>query len=490
MRNIRQLLVALMITSLAACGGGGTLDNSGGGTGGGGTTPDSFTLNVVVVDSQDNELREVSQAQSGEVRATLLRNNQPMQNQLVSFSLNGNVGVLSPTEGTARTDENGIARVQLFAGEVPGAGAVTASFEGSGQSISSEPFVFDSSGDLSSSVSLSVRVLNQADEEARTLAHATPRKLEGQLLVDGEPAAFKIIRFNTEFAGVVNPSSGLAMTDENGIATVDLLAGTVQGAGQAFAEFTSSNNVVTRSSSFTYTSAGDAPVQGDTSGFILNLNILNSQTLETTSTVDAASPVIVRASVTTLQNAPVVNQVVTFDSTLGRFRPALGTALTDANGFAELILSAGAIEGAGTVTAQYESASSSIGFYTRGNEIDSNQVNADVSFRILTECAANFRTVRDPALCTESTSISAEKPGVLYVQVLRQGSTTPLNQVLVTAQTTLGNVSPSTGTAITDANGIALLDLLAGRDVGAGEITISAWRSSGVYQCHFRLECR
>lgn len=473
MRNIRQLLVALLVTTLAACGGGGTLDSGGGNGGGGGNTP-VYSLNVSVVDAQGEELREVSQGQPGEVRATLLRDNQPAPNQLVRFELDGDVGTLSPSEGTARTDANGVATVALTAGEIPGAGAVTASYTASTGAISSEPFVFDSLGDLSNSVSLSVKVLNEDGVEVRSLAHATPRKLEAMLTIDGQPAAFKIVRFVADFSGVINPASGLAMTNEQGIAVVDILAGNTAGAGQAYAEYTSSNNIVTRSASFSYTSAGDAPVQGDNSGYIVTMTLIDSVSLEATNRIDAANAAIVRARVTTLQNAPVVNQVVTFSSTLGRFRPNLGTALTDENGLAEILLTAGTIEGAGTATAQFQSTSTTLGFYTQGNEIDSNQINADVSFRILTECSDEFRTNRDPALCTESTSISAETPGVLYVRVVREGSTTPLNQVLVSAQTTLGNISPSTGTAITDSNGIALLDILAGRDVGAGEIVVSA----------------
>ncbi|MEI8642519.1 Ig-like domain-containing protein [Pseudoalteromonas sp. Hal099] len=54
-----------------------------------------------------------------------------------------------------------------------------------------------------------------------------------------------------------------------------------------------------------------------------------------------------------------------------------------------------------------------------------------------------------------------------------ENSTTPLTQTLVTASTTIGSITPSTGTAITDANGIALLDIVPGQDVGAGEITVS-----------------
>ncbi|MCJ8269553.1 MAG: Ig-like domain-containing protein, partial [Psychrosphaera sp.] len=46
------------------------------------------------------------------------------------------------------------------------------------------------------------------------------------------------------------------------------------------------------------------------------------------------------------------------------------------------------------------------------------------------------------------------------------------------ATSTIGQVSPDTGTAITDDNGIALLDLLAGSDVGAGEVVINVITST------------
>lgn len=468
-----QLICTSVIFSflLAACGGGGTLEQGGGG--GAGQTP-TYALAIEVYDSSGNPTREVSQSASVEVIATLRSNNVPQPNQIVSFELSGNVGVLSPAEGTARTNENGQARITLLAGQVPGAGAVTASFTNNNQTFSSPAFAFDSTGDLSSSVSLNLRVLNEANQELRNLSHQAPGVMEATLLIDGQPSPFQIVRFFAEFSGVINPASGLAMTDEHGVARVDLLAGTVESAGQAYAEFVSTNNISVRSNVFTYNSQGDAPALGESQGFLVSLDLLNSNSLESTNEVNALNPGLVRTRVTDLSNEPVRNKVVTFTSSLGRFRPSLGTALTDNNGFAEIVLSAGTIEGAGTITAQYESVVSAIGFYTQGDEIDSSQVQANVSFRILTNCQSGFRATRDPALCTESSGISADNPGVLFVRVLRDGSSVPLSQVLVSAQTTLGAISPSSSTAITDSNGVALLDLLAGRDVGAGEVTITS----------------
>ncbi|MFM9709887.1 hypothetical protein, partial [Streptomyces galilaeus] len=78
----------------------------------------------------------------------------------------------------------------------------------------------------------------------------------------------------------------------------------------------------------------------------------------------------------------------------------------------------------------------------------------------------DFKTLRDKNLCQETASISGDSTGILFIEVDKKDSTTPLAQTLVTATTTIGSISPSTGTAITDENGIALLDIIPGRDVG------------------------
>ncbi|MDP5036594.1 MAG: Ig-like domain-containing protein, partial [Alishewanella sp.] len=97
------------------------------GSGGTGTT-DTYTLALTLTDASGQEVRQVSTAAPGKLRATLKKNNQPLANQLVRFTLDGNVGQLSPTEGTARTNENGIAEIQLQAGETAGSSQVTASY--------------------------------------------------------------------------------------------------------------------------------------------------------------------------------------------------------------------------------------------------------------------------------------------------------------------------------------------------------------------------
>ena len=147
--------------------------------------------------------------------------------------------------------------------------------------------------------------------------------------------------------------------------------------------------------------------------------------------------------------------------------------MTDENGFASIVLTAGSIEGAGEITATFDTTETKLGFYTQGDEVDPNLVTADVTFGIYTCPDGWDRNARDISLCTETQNISSTQPGILYIQALKSGSTVPLGSTLVTATSTIGKVSPDTGTAITDSNGIALLDLLAGSDVGAGEVEVS-----------------
>lgn len=470
MRLVQHFMIGCVLLILAACGGGGTLENEN--NGGGIVTPNNYTLTLTLVDAANQEIRQISPSQSGTLRAVLRLNGQPYANQLVQFTLQGSIGVLQPSAGTARTNENGIAEITLQAGTVAGAGSAVANFTVNGTTISSPAYVYDALIE-NNTATLVVNIINRDGEPTRNITHNSPSIAVAKLMINEQPASFKIITFSLQGLGILNPSNGTAMTDQNGFARIDVLAGTESGASSLSAQYLISPAETLTSNEFVFTTAGDAPVQGDSGDFNVQLRLISALSLQEVSEISANSSGQIIAVVRDLNNAPVSNKVVSFSSTLGSLKPAIGTALTDTNGQAVINISAGTIEGAGTITAQYQGVTETLGFYTRGDEIDPNQFNAAVDFKILVDCAADFRSVRNPALCTETNSISAEKPGILFIQASRSGTTQPLEQYLVSASTTIGTISPNTGTAITDSNGIALLDILAGRDVGAGEITVN-----------------
>ncbi len=321
--------------------------------------------------------------------------------------------------------------------------------------------------------SMSMTMTDQTGQQIRNVSQAEPGTLQATLLKDNSPVAFEVVTFTTESTGSLNPSLGTALTNAEGIASITLLPGTEAGAGRAVATYITEDSEDV-SATYSFTSAGDAPQSGGDTAFTLNLQIISGVSQSPVTQVSAAEPVLVVATATSIEGVPVENRVVTFTSTLGAFRPNVGTALTDSDGVATILLTAGTIEGAGEVTAAFEAIEAKAGFYTQGDEVDPDQVVADVDFQILS-CPENWdRITRNPALCSATQNIDASSPGILYIDVKKAGSTIPLGSTLVSAETSIGRISPETGTAITNENGIALLDLLAGSDVGAGEVDITA----------------
>ena len=73
-----------------------------------------------------------------------------------------------------------------------------------------------------------------------------------------------------------------------------------------------------------------------------------------------------------------------------------------------------------------------------------------------------------------TTSISSSSPGILQATVTNSGS--PVTSAVVTFSTTLGNLTPST-TALTNASGIATINLEYGGQVGAGTATAAVTAS-------------
>ncbi|WP_350593726.1 MULTISPECIES: Ig domain-containing protein [unclassified Pseudoalteromonas] len=419
----------------------------------------------------------VTSLEALDLKATVLDDiGAPVTGKSVTFALDGNIGALNPESGSVLTDNSGVAQIELTSGNVAGASSVVVRYINQGQTYSSEPFDFEAV--IVEKAQLTVNLIASDGTETRMVDFEHPAVAQAKLLVDGQPSAYQLIQFDLSGFGKINPSNGTAMTDAEGIAKVDLLTGIEAGAGIISATYKLDENTAFDSNSFTYTSKGDAPPPGTSNDFTIDLSLLSSTRRTQISEISAADSGLVVATILDVNGMPAVGKVVTFSSTLGSLLPSSGTALTDAEGIAKLNLTSGTVEGAGIVTAQFEAVEAKLGFYTRGDAIDPNQSSADISFSILKNCPSDFKTIRNVSSCEETASISGDSAGILYIQVNKKDSTTALAQTLVTATTTIGSISPSTGTAITDENGIALLDIIPGRDVGAGEITVSVLNSS------------
>ncbi|MBH0002239.1 Ig-like domain-containing protein [Pseudoalteromonas sp. SWYJZ12] len=477
---MRLLSISLLSFFLTACGGGGSLEKDGSiGDGDSTTETSTYTLSLKgYLKASDTESNNVTANAPLELRASLVNEDgDALSGERITFALADTIGELNPTSGTALTGSDGVATIELIAGSNIGAGVVTATFTIDSVSYT-DTFAFESDGTQSTDPQLNITVINTSGDTSRNVEYSNPLTAQVELIINGEPAAFKLVEFELTGLGTINPTNGTALTNDKGIATISLLAGTEAGAGSVVATYTDNDNTVYSSDGYTFTTEGDAPIQGESLDFSIDLSLTSSTTLTEISTISAADSGVLKATILDGDGIKVKGAVVNFSSTLGNLIPSIGTALTGENGIASLNLTSGTVEGAGVITAKYEGVEQTLGFYTRGDAVNPEQSTADISFSILENCPTTFKTARDPSKCDEVTSISGDSSAIIYIKVTNKNSTTPLTQTLVTATTTIGSISPTTGTAITDANGIALLDIVPGQDVGAGEITVSVLESN------------
>jgi hypothetical protein len=104
--------------------------------------------------------RNVSKDNQGELRAVLSFDGIVLSNQLITFGSVSKVAELIPSIGIARTDDNGLAVIRLFAGIVPGVGVITATYEATDETVVSLPYVFESTGDQTAETIITAQVVD------------------------------------------------------------------------------------------------------------------------------------------------------------------------------------------------------------------------------------------------------------------------------------------------------------------------------------------
>ena len=193
------------------------------------------------------------------------------------------------------------------------------------------------------------------------------------------------------------------------------------------------------------TGGGESGDIGTTDDLVISLAISNR-------TITGEAPITIIAKLS--GSSAISNQLITFSSTLGVFSPALGTALTDLEGSAEIILTAGSVRGAGEITASLSTGQEAkIGFTTQGDDIN---VVGDVNILLtLVDSDGN-----------PTETITSSKSGKVIAQI--NGISSP---VIVTFNTTVGDIPIPT--AITNDIHQASVDILANGSLGAGTITAS-----------------
>ncbi len=310
---------------------------------------------------------------------------------------------------------------------------------------------------------------------ARTsIAFGNPAKVNATFkTARGNPIVGAVITFTTNAAfGVLDPASGTALTDASGVASVTLSSSTASGAGTVTASGQTTVAGATAPTTYTSSISYTAGTTG-TPTFVVTLTDPNNNAARTS--VSPQNPAKVNATFKTGSGAAVVGAVVTFTTTntIGTFIPANGTAVTDANGVASVLLYPSSTSGGATVTATSQT--------VIAGSASPTTVTNSVAFSA-TAAPAIVVTLTDPTSGAPRTSISSGSPARVTA-TLRQTTGAPAVGAVVTFTTdaTLGVFAPASGTALTDSNGIAsvLLNPVSLTASGAGIVTASGQVGSG-----------
>lgn len=369
-----SILLSLLLTACGGGGGGGDNILSGSGTGttgtGGAQTPEA-TLTLMILDANGNVTNQVSGNDPVTIRATLLDGSgAPVAGEIVTFT--SEVGQLSPSSGSRLTDANGVAEIQLGAGQVARAGSITANstvveaLVSSSATIESDGLattVDTGDGTINPPPIITLSVLDVDGNVTNQVMGNSPVTLQVLLTTStGDPIVGEVVSFSSP-VGQLTPVTGTDLTDANGLATVQL------GAGQTADSGTLTASAVINGVSI---SAG-ANVQSDglaTTGGINNLNIVLDLTL-TDSTPGVPSSIVTAidgASVNLIIfdrvmtatggviDSPIPNIEANITTSLGTISQANGpastvlTTVSDTDGAINFDLAAGDILGSGEIT--------------------------------------------------------------------------------------------------------------------------------------------
>ncbi|KPM84706.1 MULTISPECIES: hypothetical protein [Pseudoalteromonas] len=364
---------------------------------------------------------------------------------------------------------------------------------GGGGSLESDGGSLDGGDDSTAEASYEIAVqgfsLSSGEQDNQVTADS-PLTISATLTNNDEAVAGVVINFSLNGdIGLLDPVSGTDLTDSNGVASIKLTAGDTAGAGIVTATYALDGD--TYSDTFGFTSDGSESDDSSVSGSV-TLNLAITDTSGAPFTVDNPVSKDNKGTVTATlldEETPLAGQLISFSTNFtGKITPVLGTALTDSNGEASVTLSSGDAKGAGQVVATYTDESGNAvtkiaGFISNGDEAPDDAIQYSVTASLLTGCVPSWDDNRsnvklDPTSiasgCSITNSVSSAELADLFIEVTNQQSGDAVANALVEVTTDLGTVLPSSGRALTDSFGVALLKIQPGNTGGAGTITVSA----------------
>ncbi|MCK0536997.1 hypothetical protein [Alcanivorax quisquiliarum] len=360
----------------------------------------------------------------------------PVPGQLITLA--SDIGQLEVDR--VLTDGNGRASTRIAVGEndPSGAGTLTATFTLGGEQheVTLNFALVNTSVDRKPELTLTLSNI-QIDKDNPALVQATVTQ-------DGAPVAGVVVEFSTD-AGVLSPTSGRALTDAAGVATLNLLAGEVQTAGTITARLFGVADV---EDTATFNTKGDGGVvQNPEAGWDIEFALRDQSNTADITEIGGNDIGLLVVRLVDDQGNGVAGQIINLSVTAGNLAPASGLVLTGADGRAQATLASGGVPGAGTATATFGSLEKSVNFMLTGEE-----------------------PVVGNIAMTAPAEINASAPAMIVAQVT-DASGQPVANQIVTFTTELGTMTPASGRVATDNTGNARIELDVGEAEGAGVLT-------------------
>ncbi|WP_017445701.1 Ig-like domain-containing protein [Gayadomonas joobiniege] len=276
-----------------------------------------------------------------------------------------------------------------------------------------------------------------------------------------------IVQFDSSGVGVLSPSSGVDVSNDQGEAEIVLRAGNVITGGEITATALVPSGEVVSNGILFETLGDDVSIVPDQ--YKLSIRAINVKSGDTTFSVSKDEPVELIATLTDNNDQAVENALLSFSTSLGSIYPEIATARTDAEGKGRVTLTAGDVKGAGQAQVSYQDAVAFVTFDSAGDEIKQDKaftLSADVY-----DCTAEDANKETAENCILNNQVRLNSPRTVIVRVTDNG--VGIGNLLVNIETDNGTINPASGRVLTNANGYAYADISMSEISGAGLVTVT-----------------
>ena len=230
------------------------------------------------------------------------------------------------------------------------------------------------------------------------------------------------------------------------------------------------------------TPSNEALSRDTNNGYSIRITLLDETTRNATTSISPEQAGLILIQVEQF-GRPKASEIVNLDTTLGEIGVSNGALLTNDNGQAEVRIVAEGTDGAGTITASIDpedapQLSVNLNFFSSGGASisDEDPDNLSISISLLSNNGI-------------TNTIRGDDPGVATARVINQ-SGTPISNEIVTFSSELGLLNPTTGTVLTDSDGIANIQVSSGNTIGVSTLfaSIGEEPNSVVESLNFSIE--